>query len=175
MSDRRTGLVVPMPELEPLVGAHRLEWDPVAEHGARAHVTVLFPFAHAEDLDAALLGRVRAAVARLHAFPVTFARVERFPDDVLYLAPEPSAPFRALTAALAAAFPEFPPYGGLFPEVVPHLTVAHHPHAPVADITTELDALLPVRATAASVELWVEGADALWTTGATFPLAGAAG
>ena len=31
--------------------------------------------------------------------------------------------FRRLTARLAAEFPDFPPYAGAFPDVVPHLTL----------------------------------------------------
>jgi len=42
----------------------------------------------------------------------------------LYLAPTPKEPFVALTAAFARHFPEYPPYGGQFRKVVPHLTVA---------------------------------------------------
>lgn len=42
---------------------------------------------------------------------------------MLWLAPEPAEPFRALTEAVVEAFPGFPPYGGAFAEVVPHLTV----------------------------------------------------
>ena len=38
--------------------------------------------------------------------------------------PDPAEPFRRLTAALAAAFPDYPPYGGRHDDVVPHLTVA---------------------------------------------------
>ena len=52
---RRSGLVVPMPELEAAVGALRAEWDPLARLGARAHVTVLFPFAAPAHVDDALL------------------------------------------------------------------------------------------------------------------------
>ena len=43
---------------------------------------------------------------------------------MLWLDPEPADPFRSLTAAVWAAFPQHPPYGGAYDEVVPHLTVA---------------------------------------------------
>ena len=43
---------------------------------------------------------------------------------MVYLAPEPAAPFVALTEAVGAEFPGFPPYGGAFDEVVPHLTIS---------------------------------------------------
>jgi hypothetical protein len=61
------------------------------------------------------------------AFECTFARAGWFGEDVLWLAPEPGRPFRALTTALHAAFPEYPPFGGVHLDVVPHLTVGDRP------------------------------------------------
>ena len=50
--------------------------------------------------------------------------VDRFPR-VLYLAPEPAAPFVELTQAIAARWPDHQPYGGEFDSVVPHVTVVN--------------------------------------------------
>ena len=133
-------------------------------------MTVLFPFAPADEIDDALLARVRVAIGRFSRFGVTFTACGSFVGDVLYLAPEPEQQFRDLTAALAAAFPEFPPYRGDFADVVPHLTVAEHPAAPIEEIRAELAARLPISTTAQAVELWMEGADECWTSRATFPL-----
>ena len=47
-----------------------------------------------------------------------------FPES-LYLVPEPDEPFILLTEAIVREFPEYPPYGGKFTEIVPHLTVAN--------------------------------------------------
>jgi hypothetical protein len=71
---------------------------------------------------------------------------------VLYLQPEPSEPFRRLTAAVAEQWPETPPYGGVYAEVTPHLTVAHDvDEAAFFAVEREVTAQLPVRA-------WVEEA-----------------
>jgi 2'-5' RNA ligase len=172
MSRLRSGLVVPMPELEAVVGDHRMEWDPVAELGARAHVTVLFPFAPPTTIGPPVLDRVDRALARRAPFTVTFSEFGRFPDDVLFLAPEPADAFRALTDALVAEFPEYPPYHGQYRTVVPHLTVAHHPDAPVDTIIRALTARLPVATAADAVELWVEGGDDQWRTTARWELSG---
>jgi 2'-5' RNA ligase len=171
---RRSGLVVPMPELEATVGALRDEWDPLARLGARSHVTVLFPFAAPADVDDALLARVRRVVAGCRPHAVRFGSIAEFPDHVLYLEPDPAEPFQALTRALAAEFPEYPPYRGQFDDVIPHLTVAHDPAAPNARLRSELAALLPVTTTADRVELWIEGTDDHWTALAGFPMAGSA-
>jgi hypothetical protein len=170
---RRSGLVVPMPELEPVVGVHRRAWDPVAALGAGAHVTVLFPFAPPGSADTALLGRIARALSGCEPFAVSFADVRTFPDHVLYLAPEPAERFRELTETLAAAFPEYPPYGGQFAEVIPHLTLTHRPDAPVDDVAAAVRPNLPVAARASRVEMWQEGLDDRWTTRASFPLSGA--
>jgi hypothetical protein len=53
-----------------------------------------------------------------------FARTRWFGQDVLWLDPEPAQPFRQLTAAVWRAFPQHPPYGGAYDDVVPHLTIA---------------------------------------------------
>lgn len=170
--ERRSGIVVPMPELEPLVGVHRRAWDPVAALGAGAHVTVLFPFADPETVDQITLDRIERALVRFDPFAVHFDAVRFFPDHVLYIAPEPAARFRALTEALAVAFPEFPPYRGQFTEIIPHLTVAHRADAPIEAIAAEVGPRLPVDARASRVELWEEGTDNRWSTRASFPLSG---
>ena len=167
---RKSGLVVPMPALDPVVGRFRQDWDPVARLGVRAHVTVLFPFATPDAVDDALLARIGTVVTRYRTHPVTFAAAAEFPDHVLYLAPEPAEPFRALTHALAAAFPEYPPYQGQFPDVIPHLTVTHDAAAPRARIRSELSPGLPVVTVAERVELWVEGDDDRWRARASFPM-----
>jgi hypothetical protein len=43
---------------------------------------------------------------------------------VVWLRPEPEAEIRALSRRLAEAFPEYPRYGGLYPDPQPHLGVA---------------------------------------------------
>ena len=57
-------------------------------------------------------------------FEFSLARVARFPATA-YLEPEPAAPFIALTESLFREFPQFAPFGGEFPTIIPHLTVAH--------------------------------------------------
>ena len=67
----------------------------------------------------------------------------RFPANprVLCLRPEPDEPFRAMTAALVAAFPEHPPYGGKYADPIPHATVAIGEDAVLDAIERELGGL----------------------------------
>jgi 2'-5' RNA ligase len=92
--------------------------------GVPAHITVLFPFMPRERIDALVLERVRRVVGGTQSFEFSLSAVGRFPATA-YFEPAPSAPFVALTEALAAEFPQFPPFAGEFPTIIPHLTVAH--------------------------------------------------
>jgi 2'-5' RNA ligase len=122
-SATETAVVVQVPEAERAVGEHRLRYDVAASWGVGAHVSVLYPFVLPGDVDEEVLRRLKAAVSRVGAFECMFGRCSWFDDDVLWLAPEPSRPFRELTAAVWSEFPEHPPYEGVFDDVVPHLTV----------------------------------------------------
>lgn len=120
-----TVLVVPVPELEAFVverthhyDASFVSADPAFVH---AHVTALGPFLdEPSDADLALVEQV---AGRTPAFDFALDRLGEFADGIIHLLPEPETPFRALTLRLIAAFPQCPPYGGAFPEPVPHLTL----------------------------------------------------
>jgi 2'-5' RNA ligase len=118
-----SALVVFVPEAEALVASFRREHDPSAAAGVPAHVTVLYPFKAPCDLTKDVIDILRELFSRAPGFLASFAQVRRFPDTV-YLAPEPLESFRRLTQLVVERFPETPPCGGEFKEVVPHLTVA---------------------------------------------------
>ncbi|MER7991160.1 2'-5' RNA ligase family protein [Streptomyces noursei] len=165
----RTGLVIRIPEAEPAVHAWRERFDPSARAGVPAHVTVVFPFLDGSRVE----GRVHRDLADVlgghHSFDVRFERCGRFPG-VLYLAPEPDAPLRRLTEAMTERWPEAPPYGGAFTEVVPHLTVADGQDDAVLDeIEAALRAELPFTARVSSVDLMVHDG-AKWQLRSTFGL-----
>ncbi len=122
-AERLTAVVVAVPEAEHLVGAVRDREDPSAGWGVPAHITVVFPFVPLADLDANALQRLEKAVASEPAFEGRLTETRWFDDRVLYLAPDPAEPFVRLTESVTAAFPTVSPYDGLYPDVVPHLTV----------------------------------------------------
>ena len=151
----QTALLVVVPEVEPLVGLWRRRFDSSAAAGVPAHVTVLVPFLDIDRIDTAIVGDLRMLIGKNSPFTVRFGGCRRFPD-VLYLEPRPDQPFRALTDAVAARWPEAPPYGGQFADVVPHLTVAHGQKPQVLDeVEAALTARLPVDANISSVSLFV--------------------
>lgn len=159
-----TALLVEVPEAEPAVARLRLAHDPVAARGVPAHVTVLFPLDGVPDRGAL------ARVAELPAFGYRLARVGEFPG-VVWLAPEPAAPFVALTDAARAAFPDQPPYRGEFAETVPHLTVAMTDDAALRrTIAAELDAHLPIAARATHLAVYTSDDAGQWRCVERLPL-----
>jgi 2'-5' RNA ligase len=169
-----SAVVVPVPEAEAAVGRLRARLDSAAALGVPAHVTVLFPFAAPPDLTGATVDRLAAAVASVPEFGCAFRRCAWFGDQVLWLAPEPDGPFRALTEAVAAALPGYLPYGGAHADVIPHLTVGHQPAGRAAELraaASDVLGALPVTARISGAWL-MEGRDAAgsWRRVADLPL-----
>ena len=168
----QTGLIVPVPEAEPVVGHHRAVLDPIAAWNIPAHITVLYPFLPPGQVGDEVLGTLRELFGARPAFEVVLSRVAWFGTDVLWLAPEPDQPFRELTQAVFDRFPAAPPYGGAYADVVPHLTVGDRAPRPALEAAAAgIAAHLPIRATAGHVRL-VEGTtgEVPWRTVAEFPL-----
>jgi len=168
-----SALIVAVPEAEPAVAALRAAYDPAASWGVPAHVTVLYPFLPPDRIDAGVHTALRETVAAVPAFDLVFERTRRFGDQVLWLAPEPDAPLRALTAAVWARFPQTPPYGGQFADVIPHLTVTDGQPPEVMDAAADrVRPWLPIAARVRAVRLMVGCPEPdAWQTVAEFPLA----
>ena len=165
----RGGLVVPVLAAEAAIRPHATAYVPVWADGMPAHVTLLFPFLRLDQLDAAGLADLTALFAATTSIRATFVAAGQFPD-VVYLAPEPRAWFVGLTEALSRRFGLLP-YGGIYPSIVPHLTVARHPDPAVLDeIAASLADSLPLEADVREVWLMEEAAGGNWERAATFPL-----
>lgn len=119
-----SALILSFPEVDAATGDIREHLDPSASWGVPAHVSLIYPFARARKLTPDLLGAVRAIAADTAPFQVRFERTGWFGDTTLWLDPRPQPRLDDLIARCMAAFPQFPPYGGEFDEVIPHLTVA---------------------------------------------------
>ena len=150
---RESAIVVPVPEAEPVVGALRAGHDRSAARGVPAHVTLLYPFIEPDGIDDGAIATVTAIVAAEPSFRCVFATTWEPEGAVVALEPAPPAPFHRLIDALTRAFPDHPPYGGVFDEVIPHLTVADDG----ADVAAGLDGRLPFEAWIHRATLMVEG------------------
>ena len=158
---RPTALVVEVPEAQAIYDAWVDQWE--APRGAPAHVTLLVPFAPEEELR----GELQALFAAAEPFSFRLERVERFPDGTAWLAPEPSEPFVALTEALVERWPDYPPYGGIHEEIVPHLTLAQGGPELLDRILPPAE---PIRSRAEEVLLLELGEDGVWRRRRTFRL-----
>ena len=168
-----SALVVLVPEAEALVKPFRDAHDPSAAVGVPAHVTLLYPFKAPGEIDGAVLDGLRRCFAGFSGFDFKLEQLRRFPQ-VLYLAPEPAEPFHELTRAIWKSHPETPPYGGRFPDIVPHLSLADRLDDTTLDrIAAEFAAAasghLPIRGHASSVAL-LENRTGRWQTRIELPL-----
>ncbi|MBB5786500.1 2'-5' RNA ligase family protein [Jiangella mangrovi] len=151
---------MPVPAVESFVRGRFEHYDPAYLSAdpafTHAHVTVLAPFLPAPT--AGELATVGAILAGTEPIAFELRRLETFPNGIIYLAPEPDDPFRALTERFVSAFPQCPPYGGQFPDIVPHVTLDQRS----ADVSVEstrdrLGDSVPVRCVADRVDLaWYE-------------------
>jgi 2'-5' RNA ligase len=165
------GIIVPVDVPVP-VRRLRDRMDPSAVQGVPAHVTLIYPFMHPAEIDAATRRRLEQIVAGEPSFSFALTRVGRWPD-VVYLAPEPDEPFRRLIAALADGFPDYPPYGGAYDEIVPHVTVAADPRPDWLDAAERaLPAMLPIRDVAREALLVGHLGGGPWQTHLHLPLGG---
>lgn len=167
-ADPISGVIVRISLPAPLERIRRRH-DLAAGAGAPAHVTLLFPFVPVAGLRPEVRRDLAEVAAGFEPFDVRFERVGRFPG-IVYLAPEPAAPFAALTAAIAERFPAYPPYGGVFAEVIPHLTLTESETAPLDDIAATAERNLPFVRRAASVVLLIQGPDNRWRANWRIPL-----
>lgn len=167
-----TALIVAVPEAEPFVAKLRQTFDPTAKEGTPAHITLLYPFLPPEALTEDSLDLVAAMAATFSAFSFILSEIRRFPD-VVYLAPEPTAPFIALAHSLSKQFPTCLPYHGLHREVVPHLTVARAHALAHGHIEAALKARLDGRSIRARCEAlhMIENGSGVWRIARSFPLA----
>lgn len=105
------------------------------------HLTVLYPFVLPRRLDPDRRAKLAALAAATPRFEFRLPALSSFPG-VVYLAPDPVEPLTELLAKVADLFPEHPPYGGEYSEIVPHVTVAHDLEP--ADLAFTIDPLLPI-------------------------------
>lgn len=159
-----TVLLVPVPEAAAAVDRHRVHLTRAGADGIPPHITLLYPFTDSAQLTAERVQEAAGIVRAVRAFDVLLASCARFDVDppVLYLAPDPAAPFAALTRALVTAFPEHQPYEGRYPELVPHLTVAIADAATLASVAAKLGPALPIQARVEEAWLMQRDAGGRW-------------
>jgi len=170
-----TVIIVPVPEAEPAVDLLRRANTPDGAEGMPAHVTLIYPFTEDSQLVADRIAEVRAVLEQFSAFEFVLSEVRRFDnlpnESYVWLAPTPGWPFVQMVEELASAFREYPPFGGAFATVIPHLTIAASTDADLLDrVANQAAAALPIKARAETACI-MQRVGGRWRLAAEFLLA----
>jgi 2'-5' RNA ligase len=156
-------VLVPVLDAGQRVRDFRMQYDPSAAAGIPPHVTLMFPFTSPADLSEPIIDRLEGLISRAKAFEFSLTRVGQFEQGVVYLEPEPAAPFARLTKEIGRQFGLLP-FGGAFGDnPVTHLTVAML-DSPLnrQDLVTQLGTELPIRIRAEEAWLMVGTNSSSW-------------
>ena len=166
-----TAIVISTPEAEALIGELSRAHTPAGRDAMWPHITLLVPFVPVGLIDGGVEQRLTNVLRATEPFDYELVRPERFPDGVLYLAPEPAEPFVRLIRALIAAFPDYPPYDGAHDTIVPHATaVVSDDEALLSGLAAELAAALPIPCRAEAATMVERGRDLRWSARRNYPL-----
>jgi len=166
-----TGLVVLVPEANPVVGKWRKQLDQVAAEGLGAHITLLFPFAATDEIDADMLHRMENVASATAPLRFELTRVGWFGEHAVWLRADPSRGLIDLIEKLQASFPDYPRYEGAHDEIIPHVSIGMNNDVDAMRVAAEAVAKqLPVQCEAAELSLVVrDSTTKLWKVGRSFP------
>lgn len=153
-----SSLLVPVPPASALV-RRALGERGAPRSGLPPHVTLVYPFVPPAMIDDSVESMLEEIAARFPPFGFRLASVARFPG-VLYLRPEPAAPFLDLTEAVVERWPNHRPYGRRASTVVPHVTVVVGPEPP--GVAAALEQALPVECSVDHLDLVVQDDRGRW-------------
>jgi len=168
----QSALFVPVSAAETAVDKYRKKLDPARTCGIPAHITVLFPFMPPDAIGSSHLELLEEVFTASSPFDFALSEVRWFDDRVVYLAPDDPAPFVEMTMQLMERFPDYPPYGGAYADVIPHVCVGESADVrAMRKAASRVAKRLPITAHAREVWLMV-GSDApnSWTVRRSFSL-----
>lgn len=169
-----SAIIVPVAEVEPIVGPLRLRYDKSALFGVPAHITLLIPF-HPPLIAEAEIADLAEFFSTVPAFEFSFIEVRRFPQTA-YLHPDRAPRFKTIITKLLERWPECGPYNGAFPDIVPHLTVADQVDAQILhEVQDLLSDHLPINCIAKEAWLLFSNDSGFWSRRTCFPLGTLAG
>ncbi len=121
---------MPVREADGLVRACAARFGPDSPAAAlgpelvAAHVTVLWPFLAPSLIDTAVLRDIAAVCEKHPRHRFRLERLAAYPGGTVYMPPEPADLLLGLMHDVWNRWPETPPYGGIYDEVNPHVTLA---------------------------------------------------
>ncbi len=123
----QTGLVIPVPEADALLAAVGARYPGTVREGVPAHVSLLYPFVAAAELDEQVTSALCELLAEQAPMPVQFAECYRR-EGFVALRPDPIDGLTELMNKTHLRWPDVVPYEGVYQDVEPH-----RPRAPIAD------------------------------------------
>lgn len=157
----QTGLVVPVPAANALLAAVGAQYPGTVREGVPAHVSLLYPFVAAAELDEQVADALGELLAEQTPMPVQFAECYRH-DGFVALRPDPIDGLHELVKKTRHRWPDVVPYEGVYGDVEPHLTVAMRCSEETAlAIEQEVTAQLPISAELR--EAWLVAFEGQWT------------
>ena len=90
------------------------------------HVTLAIPFKPLEMVTNEVVQQLTKLFEETRQFDFELNAVRWFGAEVVYLEPSNAEAFRSITKRIQHEFPDFLPYGGVFDEVIPHVTLSEH-------------------------------------------------
>jgi 2'-5' RNA ligase len=140
----QTALVLPVPAADPLLAAVAARYPDAVREGLPAHLTVLYPFVPADELDASVMQACAQIVRGIAPITVRFTRCQVRPE-LIYLPPEPADQVQRLLEEVWARWPALLPYGGKYADASAHVSIALGAQAEDQDAIVGLvEPLLPV-------------------------------
>ncbi len=119
----QAGLVIPVPAADALLALVGGRYPGTVRDGAPAHVSLLYPFVVAAELDQRVTTALNELFVEQPPIPVDFVECYRRGGFVA-LRPEPSDGLKELANKTRRRWPDVMPYEGVYGDVEPHLTVA---------------------------------------------------
>jgi hypothetical protein len=157
----QTALITPVPAADPILAAIAAEYPDAVRPGIPAHVSLLYPFLPADELDGGhpeTSDWLTAFAVRTRPVRATFTDIATEPGFAYLSSPE----LTPLSTAIREQWPEITPYGGRFGAApVAHLTVAmDFAAADTAGIVDLARQFLPLTVTVE--ELWLLALATTW-------------
>jgi 2'-5' RNA ligase len=90
------------------------------------HVTLAIPFKPLKMVTDEVVQQLTKLFQETPQFEFELNAVRWFDADVVYLEPSNAEAFRSITERIQHEFPDFRPYGGVFDDVIPHVTLSEH-------------------------------------------------
>jgi hypothetical protein len=156
----QTGLVIPVPGADALLGSVGARYPGTVRAGLPAHVSLLYPFVVVAELDERVTTALHELFVEQVSIPVDFVECYRRGGFVA-LRPDPSDGLTELLSKTHRRWPDVVPYAGVYRDLEPHLTVAMGCSEQMAmRIEQEVTAELPICAELR--EAWLLAFEGQW-------------